>query len=524
LLASLAPSSSVSLEAAASYWRHHPSLFQNAGHPTENTSLDWQLLTEPFPLTEALSKQLEQLGPVLEQFQAAVGALYAEALKNPELGWVASLYEQGKPAALQKEMRELAKASSKATPPKPPLVPPVIRPDVLLTSPDTFVICELDAVPGGIGFTGALAHGYRSLGFSVQSSREGLPQSFLRMLLDPLPRPLTSNERLAIVVSDESADYRPEMRWLLQHLKQEHLQRKGASCREFPLLLLEPHELREANNTLLHTPLHTPPHTQLEGLDTSSGQWHPVALVYRFFELFDLANVASWPWMETHLKQGRLIVTPTPTPIYEEKLSLALLQNPSLTPFWHKTLGDSTTRWLRERVPESWIVMNNPPHPSLEPSESDLRAQGTRIQTWQDLGQATQRERRLVLKPSGFSPEAWGSRGVRIGHDMAGSAWSDALEEALQGRETSEAKPEQGLFVLQRFHKTHSFPLAYYSPQAEPVIQQSQKARIRLCPYYFCSSQNETPQWAGTLVTACPENKKKIHGMREALWGVVASS
>ena len=46
------------------------------------------------------------------------------------------------------------------------------------------------------------------------------------------------------------------------------------------------------------------------------------------------------------------------------------------------------------------------------------------------LAQTTQKERQLVLKPSGFSELAWGSRGVSIGHDLPQVEWAAALEQA----------------------------------------------------------------------------------------------
>ena len=40
-------------------------------------------------------------------------------------------------------------------------------------------------------------------------------------------------------------------------------------------------------------------------------------------------------------------------------------------------------------------------------------------------------------------------------------------------------------------------------------------ARIRLCPYYFVDKNKAT--LGGVLSTACPKNKKLIHGMIDAV-------
>ena len=42
----------------------------------------------------------------------------------------------------------------------------------------------------------------------------------------------------------------------------------------------------------------------------------------------------------------------------------------------------------------------------------------------------SQKDRRLVLKVSGFSELAWGSRGVTIGHDVSSEEWRRLVAEA----------------------------------------------------------------------------------------------
>ncbi len=51
---------------------------------------------------------------------------------------------------------------------------------------------------------------------------------------------------------------------------------------------------------------------------------------------------------------------------------------------------------------------------------------------WQELGAATQKERHYVIKPSGFSELAWGSRGVSVGHDLPQHEWTAAIDSALK--------------------------------------------------------------------------------------------
>ena len=42
------------------------------------------------------------------------------------------------------------------------------------------------------------------------------------------------------------------------------------------------------------------------------------------------------------------------------------------------------------------------------------------------------------------------------------------------------------------------------------------RGRVRLCPYFFTDDQGNTTL-AGALATLAPADKKKIHGMRDAV-------
>ena len=58
------------------------------------------------------------------------------------------------------------------------------------------------------------------------------------------------------------------------------------------------------------------------------------------------------------------------------------------------------------------------------------KAQGRSLHNWMDLAEASQKERNLVLKISGFHETAWGSRSVVIGSDVSREDWYRSLEEA----------------------------------------------------------------------------------------------
>ena len=118
----------------------------------------------------------------------------------------------------------------------------------------------------------------------------------------------------------------------------------------------------------------------------------------------------------------------------------------------------------------------------------------------------TQKERELVIKPSGFSPESWGSRGVVIGHDVSAEFWKKTLEDSL-------AKFPEESSVLQVFHKGRRVRVRYRDNSTGSILEM--EARVRLTPYYFLI--DGSARLTGILATLCPHDKKKIHGMSDAV-------
>ena len=128
------------------------------------------------------------------------------------------------------------------------------------------------------------------------------------------------------------------------------------------------------------------------------------------------------------------------------------------------------------------------------------------VQNWQELMGLTQKEREMVIKPSGFSPESWGSRGVVIGHDVSGEVWQETLEKGLQ------QFPDQ-TSILQKFYKGKKVEARYFDPGTGKI--ETMRSRVRLTPYYFVSG--DSARLGGILATLCPQDKKKIHGMVDAV-------
>ena len=239
---------------------------------------EWRIAPAPFELPGGLARELEKLGYRLMLFLRACDQLYRQSVKGRQPEWVADILDAGKPPELVAFQRECGLAGD---------IPRVIRPDLVLTE-DGFTIAEIDSVPGGIGLTAWLNKTYAGLGFDVLGGADGMVRGFSEILPGG-----------DIVVSEEAATYRPEMEWLAGELNQ------GAQLWRV-----------------------------VDG--SARDDWAP--RIYRFFELFDLANVPASSGIMDGVRARALQVTPPFKPALEEKLWFALFWMKPLEDFWHREL------------------------------------------------------------------------------------------------------------------------------------------------------------------------------------------
>jgi len=424
----------------------------------------FRLGAAPYPLSAADLEFFTALGEDLLAFYQALNALYRRAGRGGVPDFPARWLERGKPDDLLRlaRMGRLKNA-----------LPRVIRPDVFPTD-DGYVITELDSVPGGIGLTDALNARYAGAGHPVVGGPDGMVAGMEAALRAETAAP---DPMVAVVVSEESAAYRPEMTHLARRLAA-----RGLACR-----MVEPGEVGYDEGGLA-----------LE----ADGERRRIDVLYRFFELFDLPNVPRAEPMLYAAKKAQVALTPPPKPQLEEKLALALLHHPVLAGFWRAELGDERHARLTRLVPPTWVLDPTPvpPHAVIP----GLAVDGLPVQGWDALKALGQKARRFVLKPSGFSELAWGGRGVVIGHDLAEADWARAVDDAL---ESFPHHPQ----VLQPFRKARAVEAAYLA--GDRIARMA--ARPRLCPYYFVT--DEGVRLGGVLATLCPKDKKRIHGMRDAV-------
>ncbi|MDE0555114.1 MAG: hypothetical protein OXI24_12905 [Candidatus Poribacteria bacterium] len=433
-------------------------------HPDCNTS--WRISPEPFWISETDLKWFEEFGSHLLNFYRACNLLYSQSVREIQPAWVAEYLEFGKPETVIQYGRMNRFKSQ---------LPGVLRPDILPTG-DRMVITELDSIPGFIGGTGCLARLYAQLGYAIIGGSDGMVTGYAEMIRALAKR---DDPTLAIVVSDESEDYWAEMVWLASALCEVGLQ----------AFAVKPHEVIFTEDGLL--------------VESGTGRV-AVDVLYRFYELFDLLNIPKAELMLYSAKKRTVVMTPPPKSYLEEKLCLALFHHPALQPFWKRQLGKRSYPFLQDVIPETWIVDARPLPPyAVIPN---LEVDGNALTDWRQLGSVTQKQRELVIKPSGFSEFAWGSRGVAIGHDIPTEEWVAVIENSLENFERSP-------YVLQKFHTAERVRMQYYDFDHQEV--QEMACRPLLRPYYFVAG--DTVTLGGMQAAVCPADKKILHGMVDSI-------
>lgn len=329
-------------------------------------------------------------------------------------------------------------------------LPRVIRPDLLLGEDGKLSMTEIDNLPGGIGLTAWLNKTYSDLGFDVIGGPRGMIDGFRGIFEGPAD----------VVVSEESGDYRPEMEWIVGQID-------------------DGWNVVEAES---YKPC---------GRD-----------VYRFFELFDLEAIAHGEEVFKEAGDGLLELTALPKAFLEEKMWSAIFWNPSLQETWKTAVRGAHLKRLRELIPFSWALDPEPlPHFGVLPRLG--------LNAWSEVADMSQKDRRLVLKISGFSELAWGSRGVHIGHDLSQEEWGIAIRKAM-------AEFPKNPWVMQDF--SPSMVVRHSVWDLEEGVGMDEDLRVRLCPYYFAVRNGARPEvkLGGILATLVPSDKKVLHGMSEA--------
>jgi hypothetical protein len=437
---------------------------QREVHPQPNSS--WRVSPEPWWLPPSVLSHIEALGQHLYQFYKALNLLYSQSIRGIQPGWVSCYLDQGKSEEVTKfgQMRRFKSH-----------LPFVIRPDVIPTR-NGMIATELDSIPGGIGFTASLGERYGKLGCDIVGGADGMVTGFARMI-----RSVAGDDDpvLGVIISEEASSYLPEMQYLSARLNAIGLE----------TYVVGPEDV----------------HFVEDGLFVDGGQGRRrLDVVYRFFELFDLRNLPQIDLILYAVRKGLVKMTPPLKAYHEEKMMMGLFHHPLLSNFWRQHLGSDSIAFLQQTFPKTWILDPAPLPP--QGVIAGLEINGRSFADWRDLGSLGQKHRQLVIKPSGYSETAWGSRGVAIGHDMSETDWKAVIDDALNAF-------EQTPHVMQEFHNGATFSASYYDYETDQI--ETFKGRVRLQPYYFVI--DDEPVLSGVQATVCPADKKVLHGMVDAV-------
>lgn len=437
----------------------------------------WRYSPSAFPLTAKQLTQIERIGQACYEFQLAMETLYLRSkadkklLRNRELHapWVAEYLDRGKPKVLLEHAQSDSLRGA---------MPVIIRPDLLIT--DTgFALTEIDSVPGGIGLTAFLNQLYEKVHRSALIGSDDT--SMIQAFYDVLSRCASGviAPHIAIVMSDETSTFRPEMEWLAQTLRMQ-----GRRVHVY-----------HADDVM--------PLGDSICVDVG-GEPQKVDVIYRFWELFDMDAIPVAEELIEQSGRSRMRLTPPMRPFQEEKLSLALFHHHTLSDFWKEHLSVESYQVLKRVIPMTWVI-----DPVALPPNAVLNAPfiaGSPITRWLELASASRKERNFVIKISGFHESAWGARSVVLGSDSSRIEWEAAIEQAIAMANTS-------LHVLQVYAKPCRQKHPVYNEEGHLHTVES---RVRLCPYYFVDDQAQKARLSGVLATLCPSDKKIIHGMKDA--------
>jgi len=453
-----------------------PHLYRSVAEPgADVASVAWRISPQPFPLSPKTVAQLQALGQHLLKFYDALNKMYFRSVRGTLPAFVAEYLDMGKPEPIVRVGRQNRFKQD---------LPGVIRPDIILTEGGGMIASELDSVPGGMGFVGAMGEAYCEAGFDQVGDYDGIVRGFAAMAAK-----IAEKERptIAIVVSQESDGYRGEMEWLAGALTRADLAEAAA---------VRPEEVVFTEEAL--------------AVDMPGGR-RKVDVLYRFFELYDMLNVPKQELFLYSARHKRVVITPPPKAFVEEKLTYQLLHHKALADFWKPELGEETYELLLSLFPETWILDPRPLPP--QGAIAGLFVDGRPLQSWSQLYGLSKSERQFVVKPSGFSELAWGSRGVYMANDLTRDEWMAVLDGGLA---IFEKNPQ----ILQRYHKARRVKAEYLDQKTGEIKMMD--GRVRLTPFYFVAGAEA--RLSGVLATVVPADKRIIHGMNDAIMTVCMES
>jgi hypothetical protein len=460
-------------QAQAHYLTEHMPAGLFGGVGVDEDRVAWRLSPEPFWLSPATLAAIEGLGPDLLRFYRTLASLYQRSARGTAPAFIAEDLDRGKPGSVIKLGRQNRLKSD---------IPRVLRPDLILTD-DGFTAAELDSVPGGMGFVGAMARAYCELGYDTVGGTFGMPDSLAAMLsaLAGTERPVT-----AFVVSDESKAYRPEIGWMAETIAE-----RGTGT----AFACTPQDIVFTEDALFAR--------------LPDGREEKLDVLYRNFELFDLLNVPKQELMlyaarHNRVKhdaaaegavRGEIVVRAAAPSAARERCGGA--NSPTMC----------STRLARASFLQTWILDPRPVPPQAFMHGPHRRRRACRARL-DATGSARQGRARLRRQAVGVLRTRLGfARRARLRTTSraktSGRRSSRTASRSSSTRRTSSSASTRG--------SASRFPITSARRTSIAVLD----GRVRLCPYYFVIGDDV--RLGGILATIAPADKRLIHGMSDAI-------
>ena len=138
------------------------------------------------------------------------------------------------------------------------------------------------------------------------------------------------------------------------------------------------------------------------------------------------------------------------------------------------------------------------------------RVGGRMLNDWRDLAGASQKERDLIIKISGFHETAWGARSVVLGSDCSREEWQQGVEQALAAGADQSAR-SAGIPETQAGAASASIDRGRRRAARRAAARRAGCGSARIILWSAGQAR-----LSGALATFCPPDKKIIHGMQDA--------
>jgi hypothetical protein len=401
----------------------------------------WHFSPEPLALGRKLVTELEKLGHRLYVFQRAVNEIYHRSVSGSLPPWIASYLDAGKPQGVVDCGRSR---------PLRDVLPRVIRPGLILTD-EGFTINELSHSPGGIGLMAWRNERYSAFepGWEVIGGPGGVIDGFQQVFPGDAGKDILISRR-------QSSACLAEMGWLAARLRERGADWAVAAAEDY-------------------VPC---------GRD-----------VYRCYDIFDLENVPSAEAIFRGAEAGAFELSPPHKAFFEEDMWAGLLWMAPLREVWKQALRSRQFETLQAHFPYSWIV-----DPTPLPRHAVLPKLG--VNSWEKVKGLPVEDRRLTLKPGGFS----GDRSAKIGGDLSQVAWGEAIDQAV-------GEFEAGPWLMQASEAGRVVEHPYWDEGSGRL--QVMRGRVHLCPNYFLNPAGKpTTRLAGVLATITPTDHEGAGGDR----------